>query len=155
MIIWKSLWSANTWLIRNRVLRVLRRMITSYNTFYRAWLFWISCCFSISTCLRVSLNPTDNLKLSNNLETTQVYLYETREYGDHCNALLTDSSWLCSSRIGLRWMTFCLDLEKLKTDRLMSLVRRLVIQSDYKILVMKGALIWFLNNYIHPQTGWK
>ena len=36
-------------------------------------------------------------------------------------------------------MKYILDLEKLKTDRLMSLVRRLVIQSDYKILVTKGA----------------
>ena len=49
-------------------------------------------------------------------------------------------------------MKYILDLEKLKTDRLMSLVRRLVIQSDYKILVTKGAWIWFLNNYIHPQA---
>ena len=36
-------------------------------------------------------------------------------------------------------MNNILDLEKLKSDRLMSLVRRLVIQSDCKILVTKGA----------------
>ena len=42
-------------------------------------------------------------------------------------------------------MNNILGLEKLKTDRLMSLIRRLVIQSDYKIPVTKGARIWFLN----------
>ena len=29
--------------------------------------------------LRVLLHPSDNLKLSNNRETTQVYLYQTQE----------------------------------------------------------------------------
>ena len=43
---WESLWSANTW--KHRVVRVLRRMIAWYNTFSRAWLFWIPCCFNIS-----------------------------------------------------------------------------------------------------------
>lgn len=72
-------------LIRNRVVRVLRRMIRHGTTRSLARGSFES--HVISTFrhhLRVLLHPSENLKLCNTRETTQVYLYQTRESGDHC-----------------------------------------------------------------------
>ena len=83
--------------------------------------------------LRVLLHLSDNLKLSNTRETTHVYLHQTQESGDHCKEkilgkLMLLLSFLCNSVAPDRpKMNDILVFENLKTDRLMSLVRRLAI----------------------------
>ena len=77
-------------LIRNRVVSVLRRMIRHGTTRSLARGSFES--HVVSTFrhhLGVLLHLSENLKLSNTRETTQVYLYQTRESGDHCNKLRT------------------------------------------------------------------
>lgn len=78
-------------LIRNRVVRVLRRMIRHGTTRSLARGSFESHVVSkFRHHLRVSLHPSDNLKLFNYHGKTQVYLYQTQESSDHCNTLLTD-----------------------------------------------------------------
>ena len=78
-------------LIRNRVVRVLSRMIRHGTTrSLSRGSFESHVVSTFRHHLRLLLHLSDNLKLSNTRETTQVYLYQTQESGDHCNTLRTD-----------------------------------------------------------------
>ena len=78
-------------LIRNRVVRVLRRMIRHGTTRSLArGSFESHVVSTFRRHLRVLLHLSDNLKLYNNRGTTQVFLYQTQESGDHCNTLRTE-----------------------------------------------------------------
>ena len=80
---------------------------------------------------RVPLNPIDNLNYPIILKKHVGSLVIT---ATHCRLRTEENIWK-SDRPKINNV---LVLENLNTDRLMSLVRRLVIQSDFKILVAEG-----------------